>query len=123
MPTRPVTLSYAGNPDGFGPNPKTVPAKPGDKIVFKNDPSNPANSKLRITLLGPDQVLDAGFSHRQVAHGPGQNGREDLSLDVKEGFSASVPYRCELLDANGNVLFRVEGGTGGEIMPDTGTGA
>src|SRR6185295_13611308 len=110
---RSVTLNYDGT--SFGPVPKRVAARGNDKIVFQLGASSVANAKLRITIHD-----DSHLSPKVLQHGPGQNGKEPLLVNVKPGFEAKTPYKCELLDATGKVISVSDGG--GEIEPDTGGG-
>jgi len=107
---RSVTLNYDGS--NFGPVPKSVAARGNDKILFQLGASSAANAKLRITIHD-----DRHFSAKVLQHGPGQNGKNPLTVNVKPGFDTKTAYRCELLDATGKVISVSDGG--GEIEPDT----
>jgi hypothetical protein len=107
----PVTLNYDGS--AFGPVPASVKAAGNDRILFQLGASSVANAKLRITIQD-----DRHFSAKVLQHGPGQNGKEVLRVDVKPGFATKTGYKCELLNANGSLI--TASGAGGEIEPDRG---
>jgi len=108
---RSVTLNYDGS--AFGPVPASVKAAGNDRILFQLGASSVANAKLRITIQD-----DRHFSAKVLQHGPGQNGKDPLRVNVKSGFDTKTAYKCELLDANGKLI--TASGAGGEIEPDQG---
>ena len=107
---RAVTLNYDGT--NFGPAPRSVAAGEKDTIVFQLGASSVANAKMRITIHD-----DRHFSAKVLQHGPGQNGKDPLRVNVKPGFDTKTGYKCELLDANGQLITASDGG--GEIEPAT----
>jgi hypothetical protein len=111
---RSVTLNYDGT--NFGPVPKSVVARGNDKILFQLGASSAANAKLRITIRD-----DSHFSAKVLQHGPEQNGKNPLSVNVKPGFDTKTTYKCELLDGVTGAPIAVSDG-GGEIEPDRGGG-
>ena len=127
MPLHTVTLNYdpAKADFPFGPNPRSLMVKPNDIIEFKIGESTlekQAGCRLRITFH-----RDRHFSRSVLQHPPGQGGSA-LSVTVLPGAAPGTPkgritaYRCELLDADGELIdgLSSDGESGGEIVPDTG---
>ncbi len=96
-----VRLDYEAGPSGkFGPAPRKVEVKKGDRILFTVGAGAVADDTLRITLLGAEH-----------------KGR-DIKIEVTAAFPDKTFYDCALLDKSGKTRpgASVIGSAGGEIV-------
>ncbi len=124
MPNQPILVRYHGATKNFGPlaESKRVEVKPGDVLTFSLLPATRVQvpgSKLRITITSNQ----SHFNPPTIAHTLTQIGSEPLSIEVVTALPpGSTFYDCELLQSDPSLepIAKVEGETGGEIVPDSG---
>lgn len=96
-----VTVDYAA---GVVASPFRVTIRPSETIRFSLAGNARPEHRLRITI--EEAAYAVFFSSRAVQHPPGGHAADAIELTARPGLgtSAVVKYRCDLLNADGQLL-------------------
>lgn len=101
-----ITLNYG--PNGVEPDPPSPAITRGTKIRFQKGKNVSPSQKVKVTIAEA-----TAFSRAEFVEG-------EAEIEVTGDLKQPVVFECDLLGADGSVLPRAKGGTGGTFEPGKG---